>query len=397
MGGMEKQMMLLGSDPKPLIRAICSGLQPEVFAPITTYENSRYCKPNPDYYREILDKLGLLPEDCIMVGNGVAEAPRQFPGAAKLHSEFMTMFLLIPVLLIAAVFLGGAYYAYRVAFYSPRKDRGKSTPIVGEGYDPYREEMRQIHRRLCDRPCEYVTVVSHDGLTLSGRYYHIKDGAPLDIGFHGYRSSCIRDFSGGSALSFQLEHNLLLVDQRAHGNSEGRTIAFGIQERQDLLAWVSYALERFGPETKILLYGISMGGATVLMASELDLPENVKGIIADCPYSSPLEIILHVGKKMPFPSWLIRPFAILGAKIFGGFDLTETTAADAVSHAKIPILIIHGDADSFVPSHMSDLMHRNPKMVTRYTFPGADHGISYLVDTDRYSRIVAEFIEKVLK
>lgn len=306
------------------------------------------------------------------------------------------MYLLIILCLLIAILLGGAYYAYHVAFYSSKENRGEIKPLQGSKYDPYRAEMRRLFHQLNERPCEFVTVVSHDGLTLSGRYYHVRDGAPLDIGFHGYRSSPLTDFSGGSELSFQMEHNVLLVDQRAHGKSEGRTIAFGIQERQDLLKWVDYAVKRFGSDVQILLYGISMGGATVLMASELDLPHNVKGIIADCPYAAPIEIILHVGKEMPIPRALIRPFAIWGARIFGGFDLTETDARKAVTHTTVPILIIHGEADGFVPHEMSDIAESNPQMVTRHTFPGADHGISYLVDTARYQNIVRKFIRKVL-
>ena len=306
------------------------------------------------------------------------------------------MFFLIILCLIAAVGLGGAWYAYRTAFFSPKEGRGEIKPIKGAQYDPYRGEMRRIYHQLKDRPCEFVTIHSHDGLLLSGRYYHVKDGAPLDICFHGYRSSPLVDFSGGSELSFRLGHNVLLVDQRAHGKSEGRTITFGIQERQDLLKWVEYAVDRFGPEVRILLYGVSMGGATVLMASELPLPENVKGIVADCPYASALDIILHVGKQKPIPLWLIRPFAILGAKIYGGFDLTETDAREAVKHTKVPVLIIHGEADGFVPQEMSDLVSINPQMVTRHTIADAGHGISYLVDTDRYQQIVMAFLDKVL-
>lgn len=306
------------------------------------------------------------------------------------------MYLLVILCLLAAVGLGGAYYAYRVAFFSPKEGRDQIKPIKGQAYDPYREEMRRIFYQLKDRPCEFVTVKSHDGLTLSGRYYHVKDGAPLDIGFHGYRSTPLTDFSGGSELVFRMGHNLLLVDQRAHGKSEGRTISFGIQERQDLLKWVEYAVDRFGPDVRILLQGVSMGGATVLMAAELPLPDNVKGILADCPYASPIEIILHVGKNMPIPGWLIRPFAILGAKIFGGFDITETDARKAVKNSTVPILIIHGEADSFVPQEMSDIVASNPEMVTRYTVPGADHGISYLVDTEKYHALVTSFVEKVL-
>lgn len=300
------------------------------------------------------------------------------------------------LILFAGAVLGGSWYAYRRAFYSPMEGRGEVKPILGEHYDPYRPEMRRVYRQLKERPFEEVSVLSHDGLTLKGKYYHVKDGAPLDIGFHGYKSNPYTDFSGGSELSFQMGHNLLLVDQRAHGGSQGKTISFGILERQDLLKWVDYSIERFGSDVKILLYGVSMGGATVLMASELPLSENVKGIIADCPYSSPLDIILDVGKKTGLPTWLIRPFAIFGAKIFGGFDLTECNAREAVKHTQVPILIIHGEADGFVPKEMSDIAECNPNMVTRYTFPNADHGISYLVDTLRYQKLVKEFVSSVL-
>lgn len=306
------------------------------------------------------------------------------------------MVILILLCLAAAVGLAGAFYAYRIAFYSPMKGRGEIKPIKGEKYDPYRPEMRRIYHQLKERPYELVNVISHDGLILSGRYYHVKDGAPLDLCFHGYRSSPLVDFSGGSELSFQMEHNVLLVDQRAHGKSQGRTISFGIQERQDLLKWVAYAVDRFGPDVKILLFGVSMGGATVLMASELPLPENVKGIVADCPYASPLEIILHVGQKTSLPTWLIRPFVIAGAKIFGGFDLTESHAKEAVKHTPVPILIIHGQADSFVPEAMSNIVESNPKMIIRHTIADADHGISFLVDKKRYTQFVTEFVNKIL-
>lgn len=298
---------------------------------------------------------------------------------------------------LLAVLFGGAYYAYRICFYAKAKGHEKLPTISGAQYDPYREQIHTLLHTLQNTPCEYVTIQSNDGLTLSGRYYHVNDGAPLDIGFHGYRSSAITDFCGGIEISFQLGHNVLLIDQRAHGKSEGRTITFGIKERHDLLCWIRYAIERFGADLSIVLYGISMGGATVLMASGLNLPKNVKCIIADCPYASPKDIILTVGKGLGYPTSLIWPFVILGAKIYGGFRIREITATDAVREAKCPILIIHGEADNLVPCDMSNaIAASNPHMVSRATFPNAEHGISYLTDRDRYQAIVKAFIEKVL-
>lgn len=307
----------------------------------------------------------------------------------------MTIYILLCVIL--AIIFGGAYYAYRIAFYSPNKDREKIPEVKGEQYEPFKPVIKDLFHALKNKPCEFVTIRSRDGLTLSGRYYHQKDGAPLAIGFHGYKSCWLTDFCGGADIAFQMGQNVLLIDERAHGKSQGRTITFGIKERQDLLCWINYAIERFGADVRILLYGISMGGATVLMASGEDLPDNVKGIVADCPYSAALDVILEVGKQQGYPVKLIKPFVILGAKVCGGFDVRETSAAEAVKHTMIPIMIIHGEDDTFVPPEMSRVIQEaNPEMVTRYTFPGAYHALSYMVDTPRYRRLVKEFMERVL-
>lgn len=308
------------------------------------------------------------------------------------------MILYLMVCLLLVLILGASYYAYRKAFFSPMEGRGELKPIPNPNYDPYRPEMRRIYKELNERPYESVTITSHDGLTLHGRYYHVKDGAPLDIGYHGYKSSCIVDFSGGSNLSFEMGHNLLLVDQRAHGKSQGWTIAFGLKERHDLMRWLQYAIDRFGENVEIYLYGVSMGGATVLMASEMDLPKNVKAIVADCPYANALDIILEVGKEMPIPTWIMKPMIILGARIYGGFDVQETDAIAAVKKTKVPILIIHGDGDTFVPISMSlAVRDANPQMVTHHAIAGAEHGISYLVDTQKYKDCVAAFMASIPK
>lgn len=306
------------------------------------------------------------------------------------------MLIYFLVCLLLGIVFGGAYYAYRITFYSPMNHRDRIPIMTGKQYDPYRPEMKRLYDQLHNRSWEPVFIQSQDGLTLFGRYYHVREGAPLDIGFHGYRSSALTDFSGGSELSVHMGHNLLLVDQRAHGKSQGRTIAFGIQERQDCLQWINYAVERFGEDVEILLFGISMGGATVLMAAGLELPPNVKGIIADCPYASARDIICTVAKKRGLPAKLLWPFVKIGAKVYGGFDLEETDATESVKAAKVPILIIHGESDSFVPMEMSDLAAHNPQMVTRVTFSGADHGTSYLVDRRRYQQTVSAFLDRAL-
>lgn len=305
--------------------------------------------------------------------------------------------MIFPVLLCLILFplLGGAWYAYRKAFYSPYQKRDYLHAPNLERCQAYREDMERIFIALADSPFEEVSVYSQDGLRLTGRYYQIRGGAPVDLCFHGYRSTPLTDLCCYSHLAAKLGHNLLLVDQRAHGSSQGRAIAFGIRERLDVLSWVDYALERFGEDVRLYLYGISMGASTVLMAAELGLPDNVRGIIADCPYSTPKKIIRRVGEKMGFPFWLSWPLAVLGAKLFGGFDLREADAVQAAANTDAPILLLHGEADGFVPCEMSEEIYRaNPAMIQRYTFPGADHGISYLSDPVRYEQVLGEFMEK---
>ena len=186
------------------------------------------------------------------------------------------------------------------------------------------------------------------------RYYHVRDGAPLQIQFHGYRGAALRDFCGGNKLARESGQNTLVVDQRAHGKSGGNTITFGIRERLDCLSWVKYANQRFSSGTPIFLSGVSMGATTVLMASELKLPANVMGIIADCPYSSPEVIIRKVCREdMHLPPALTMPLIRLGARLFGHFVLNESSAVQAVGNKNIPILLLHGEDDRFVPCDMS--------------------------------------------
>lgn len=307
------------------------------------------------------------------------------------------MLFLWILLLLALSVLAISYFCYRTAFFSPRKNRDVLPEAHGKQFDPHRDTMRRIFSQLAARKYEDVTVRSHDGLLLAGKYYHVRDGAPLAIAFHGYRSCSMTDFAGGSELCFEMEQNLLLIDERAHGKSEGCTISFGIEERYDCLTWVQYAVNRFGKDVKIVLYGISMGAATVLMASGLELPENVKAVVADCPYSSPSDIIRKVCKDRHYPPHLSYPFVLLGARLFGHFDLNATTAAQAVKRSRVPILIIHGESDRFVPAEMSaQIAHAAPQNVRRETFPDADHGISFLCDEARYKSLVREFVAKAL-
>ena len=190
----------------------------------------------------------------------------------------------------------------------------------------------------------------------------------------------------------KLGFNVLAVDQRAHGRSQGNTISFGVNERFDCLVWTEYINGLHDSKQPILLSGLSMGAATVLMASELDLPENVVGILADCPYSSPAGIIRKVAQDRHIPVKAAYPFIRMAAKFLGRFDLESCSAKDAVTRTSIPILLIHGEDDRFVPCSMShDTFDACAAPKRLVTVPGAGHGLSYPVDEEGYIAAVREF------
>ena len=309
------------------------------------------------------------------------------------------MVILAVVLLMAlAAVLLCAYYAYRVAFYSPpdREEQIYDLP-GGEQYDDKREVLHRSVRALSEVPFEEVHITSFDGKRLFGRYYHHMDGAPVQIMFHGYRGSAIRDFCGGAVLARKLGHNALIVDQRAHGRSEGTAITFGVLERRDCKSWAEYARKRFG-NVPIVLSGVSMGAATVLMATELDLPENVVAVMADCPYSSPKEIIAKVAGEMGLPGKPAALCCTLGALLYGHFRLDSAAAESAVKKAKVPILLIHGQEDRFVPCDMSRRISLACKGECEfYTFPNAAHGFSYMTDPKHYETLSVSFLNRHVK
>ncbi len=302
----------------------------------------------------------------------------------------MLVVWILAALLLTA--LGVAYGGYRFAYYSPHKNQGDPYKAPdGSRYSP-EGQMYALIRSLDELPFEPVWIRSRDGLRLYGRYYHVRDGAPLQIEMHGYRGTALRDFCGGNKIAREAGLNTLLVDQRAHGKSEGHVISFGINERWDCLAWAEYAAERW-PGVPITLAGISMGAATVLMAADLPLPEAVKGILADCGYSSPRAIIHKVCWELPRFFRALYPFTSFSAQLFGHFDPDAGSALGAVSNTRLPILLVHGEADDFVPCEMSrEIRDACAGPVRLETFPGAGHGGSYLSDPERYTRAVLDFL-----
>lgn len=285
-------------------------------------------------------------------------------------------------------------HTYKKAFYSNRNIKFNHYKGLEEGTRyPNPDKCRLLIDDMLALKTERVECESHDGLRLVGHYCHVKDGAPLEIMFHGFRSSWQRDFCGISRLVREIGHNILFVDQRAHGESEGHVISYGINERRDLMRWVDYAISRFGKELSIVLVGVSMGGATVLSAANLPLPENVKAIAADSPFSSPLDIIVSVGTRGGLPAPAVAIAARLTARMLG-FSLVESSAKEALVSARVPVLIAHGVEDRLVPHYMAEELAGASERVRLESFEGADHVGAFLSYPERYRALYKEFLRE---
>lgn len=301
--------------------------------------------------------------------------------------------LVVLVLILAVVVI--SFLCYRKAFYVPPRPETPSDKITfpeGKIYEPFYDAMTKWIKEVRAMPYQEFSITSFDGLTLYGKYYEYKPGAPIELMLHGYRGSAERDLAGGVQRSFLAGRSVLLVDQRCCGKSEGSTITFGINEHRDCLRWIDFMCHHFGPDVKILLTGVSMGAATVIMAGSTALPKNVIGVLADCGYSSPREIICKVIKDMGISARLGYPFVKLGARLFGHFDLEETSPVEMVKNCRLPIIFYHGDADDFVPCHMSyDLYEACASRKQLVVIPGAGHGLSYPVAPEHYLNTLREF------
>jgi pimeloyl-ACP methyl ester carboxylesterase len=306
----------------------------------------------------------------------------------------MLWIILSATVLAAALYV--LHYGYKLAFYyeDPRESpyaytKDDQTEVCKGVLDAAIDEFDKA-------PFEEVSIHSHDGLVLKANYYHIADGAPVEICCHGYKGNAIRDFSGQWQIAKKLGHNLLLIDERCHGRSEGYTITFGILEQKDVQGWIDYVNKRFG-NVPVILCGVSMGAATVLMVSGKQLPENVKAVIADCPFDAPSNIIKKVlGVDMGMPVKLVYPLIRFGGMLYGKFNLNEDSPVEAVQKTKLPILLIHGNDDRFVPYEMSCNIHAAaPEKITFRTIEGAGHALNYVWDPEAYTHYVCSFMDKI--
>ncbi len=300
---------------------------------------------------------------------------------------------LIIIALLLLVLIGATVYFFVFALVR-RKDAVDFTS--SDAWAPFSDKIKEGRAWIENAEHEKVEIKSYDGLTLRGRFIFNGDSKKTIILFHGYHSRGVNDFGCVADFYFGLGYNMLLIDQRAHGESEGRFITFGVKERYDCRSWIEYVNSRIGDDGDVFIDGISMGGVTVLMACGLELPSNVRGVIADCPFTSPYDIFCHIlARNYHLPPFPLIYTTDLMSRLVAGFAFKEASTVEAMENNKLPIIFVHGEADDFVPTYMSKKTYEactSEKYIM--TVPGADHGMSYLMDMENAQAKLKEFLSK---
>lgn len=302
------------------------------------------------------------------------------------HNMIMTLFILLTLFLEII-----SYYFFRKAFVRGETYDIMTTKLSSKSkLKKYLDEMQQTITWIENLPYEWLYMKSEDGLKLAGRLFTNTSSDKLVILFHGYRSIAENDFSAYFHFYYENHFQILLVDQRSHGKSEGKFITFGVKERNDCLKWCEYVEKNFSSIQKIYLAGMSMGATTVLLATQFQLPAKVKGIIADCGFTSPKEIITQIASsKYGIDVTLLLPLINILCLWKARFNIYGCSVKEAMQKNKLPILFIHGLSDDFVPSKMSKMNYNVCQSKKELVLVDcSNHGLSCVQDKEKiYDRL----------
>jgi len=322
-------------------------------------------------------------------------APRERHGVNLDFVVILLVGVLLMILAVVFVALPQYFFSYALERTEPT-DLSDAEQTKGTPYEPLTSEIKKGKQWFLAQEKEDLYITSRDGLRLHAYLLRQESPKGLLMLFHGYHSEAVQDFACVLPFYMSLGYDLLLCEQRSHGNSEGKYITFGDKESVDASLWVDEVVSRYGADMPIFLDGISMGATTVMLAGAMKLPGNVRGIIADCGFTSPVEEFRHV-LKMQFglPAFPLIPLVQVLAKRRCGFIFSSVNTIEAMRNLRYPILFVHGKDDHFVPTEMTVRNFEACKAEkTMILVDGAGHGGSYLADLPRCQRALKKFLEE---
>ncbi len=306
------------------------------------------------------------------------------------------LYVLIALVLLLVLVMSVSLYAFMRG--STRRDRTelfRASTVAPSGRYKYRDKVQQGADWYESQPKTELSTTSKDGLKLVADVIEAEDPIGLVVAVHGFRSWPAREFSLVAKHLYEQGYTVLYPYMRAHRKSEGKYITFGVKERYDIAAWTKVLADK-RPDLPLFLYGQSMGGATVIMASGLDLPKNVRGVIADSAYHSPRDVVATaLVNSYKVPTFPMLNVMDLWGRIIAGYSLNDTACKEALSKTDLPFLFIHGTEDDLVPYEMGLRNYTDCRTEKEMlTVEGAAHCASYYVDPVRYLSCLDGFLKK---
>jgi uncharacterized protein len=256
--------------------------------------------------------------------------------------------------------------------------------------------QREGRAWMAATPHQRWTVTAHDGTQLTGYYFPAPRPARRTvILIHGHRADA--SLMGTFARDYRARgFNVFMADNRAHGASGGRYVGMGWLDHLDYLRWISRLTGAVGPDAAIVLHGLSMGGATALLLSgSPDLPPQVRAVISDCSFSSAYAEFAYHLRARHLPARLILPLASQMCRMLAGYRIRQASPLDAIARAAVPVLLIHGGADTYNPTAMARELHAAQPRADLWIVPGADHVMSYFTDPGAYRERVEQFLRRL--
>ena len=311
----------------------------------------------------------------------------------------MIYFLLILLVLIIGLFAAG-YYVFASTFDMKFNAKPNDDPnFIDSDADLMRPTARMLyanreacHEEFSQLPFRELEVTSFDGLKLKG---YLLEGDPKEVVIcvHGYKSGMEEDYCDKIKIYRDRGTTVLLMNDRAHGNSEGRYLGFSELDRFDVAKWVDKINEMYD-NPRIYLHGLSMGGATVIHCADMKL-KNVCGIIDDCGFNSILGISKALSADMyHLPFFPIGYLAWFWAKVLNHVDFNKSIGEECVRKADVPILFFHGKSDAFVPTRMSESMYEaciTPKEL--HLIDNCGHAAAYICAPEEYTDAVNRLLD----
>lgn len=313
----------------------------------------------------------------------------------KILKKFWKWLLVIFAVLVVAD-IGAASYFYHVAVVPGHKDFLSSSAILKKSDPLYKEKLwyQNVHKQT------WHETSATDNLKLDAYYIPAahKSNKTVIIA-HGFMDD--KSKMGASAAMFhKMGYNVLVPDDRGQGDSQGNYIGFGWPDRLDYIKWMNLLLKREGKNQQLVMYGVSMGGATTMMVSgEKNVPKQLKAYVEDCGYTSVNDEITYEAKTMyHLPYWPLVPSVSAITQLRAGYNFKEASALKQVAKNHKPMLFIHGNKDTFVPTRMVYPLYKADKGPKQLLIvKGATHAKSMATAPKIYQQTVKKFLNKYVK